>query len=88
MSRVDQAGRAERRLVAMANDIADYFASAPDRATAVDGIVTHMRRYWVPRMRERICAHLAAGGAGLSDLARSAVAQLGAADAPARPGDP
>ena len=65
-------------LVKMANDISDYFASEPDRAIGIDGIATHIRRYWDPRMRKQIFAHLAAGGAGLSDLARAAVQQLSA----------
>ena len=69
-------------LVKMANDIGDYFASEPDRATAVAAIATHIRRYWDPRMRRQIVAHLAAGGAGLGDLARDAVGQI-AADQPA-----
>ena len=62
----------------MANDIGDYFASGPDRAMAVAAIALHIRRYWDPRMRRQIVAHLAAGGAGLGDLARDAVGQLAA----------
>jgi formate dehydrogenase subunit delta len=63
-------------LVRMANDIAAFFASEPDRALAVDAVATHLRRYWAPRMRRQIRAHLDAGGAGLVDLARDAVAKL------------
>lgn len=65
-------------LVKMANDIADYFASEPDRAAAVAGIATHLRRFWEPRMRTRIVAHLDAGGDGLGDLARAGVQALAA----------
>ena len=65
-------------LVQMANDIAAFFAAEPDHDSAVNGIATHLRRYWEPRMRRQICAHLAAGGAGLSELARHAIAQLAA----------
>lgn len=65
-------------LVKMANDIADYFASEPDRAAAVDGVATHIRRYWEPRMRRQIYAHVDAGGDGLGDLAAAAVRQLAA----------
>ena len=68
-------------LVKMANDIGDYFISEPDRAVAVTAIATHIRRYWDPRMRRQIVAHLSVGGVGLDDLARDAVAQL-AADEP------
>lgn len=63
-------------LVRMANDISDYFASEPDRASAVNGVATHIRSYWDPRMRKQIFAHVAAGGEGLGDLARAAVQQL------------
>lgn len=63
-------------LVRMVNDIGDFFASEPDRATAIAGIANHVRRYWEPRMRRQIYAHLDAGGEGLADLARAAVQQL------------
>lgn len=65
-------------LVRMANDIAAFFASEPDRTVAAESIATHLRRYWAPRMRRQIRAHLDAGGEGLSDLARDAVLQLDA----------
>ena len=64
------------RLVTMANDIANYFGSEPDRAAAVAGVANHLRRFWEPRMREKIIAHLDAGGAGMSELAREGVAKL------------
>lgn len=63
-------------LVKMANDIADYFASEPDRAAAISGIASHMRRFWEPRMRRRVAAHLDSGGEGLSELARAGVHEL------------
>lgn len=69
------------RLVAMANDIASYFSSDPDHAAAVAGVANHLRRFWEPRMRQKIVAHLAAGGAGLSELAREGVSKI-----PARAG--
>jgi formate dehydrogenase subunit delta len=63
-------------LVQMANDIGNFFASEADRASAVAGIANHVRRYWEPRMRKQIYAHLDAGGEGLGDLARDAIRQL------------
>ena len=63
-------------LVKMVNDISDFFVSEPDRAAAVNGVASHLRLYWEPRMRKKIEAHLDAGGEGLSDLARAAVQQL------------
>ncbi len=61
----------------MANDIARYFASEPDREEAVGGIANHLRKFWEPRMREAIITHCRdAEGEGLHDLARDAVARL------------
>jgi len=64
------------RLVRMANDIGNFFRSEPDHALAVDGVASHIRRFWDPRMRKEIIAHLEGGGDGLSDLAKEAVGQL------------
>lgn len=63
-------------LVQMANDIAAYFNSEPDRQIAVDGVCNHLKKFWDPRMRRQIAAHLQDGGEGLSDLARAAVARV------------
>jgi formate dehydrogenase subunit delta len=64
------------RLVAMANDIANFFDSEPDKKLAAEGVRFHISRYWEPRMRREILAHLETGGAGLSPTARDAVALL------------
>ena len=64
------------RLVQMANDIGHFFAAEPLRADAVAGIAGHIQRFWDPRMRRKIIAHLVAGGAGLEDLSREAIATL------------
>ncbi|WP_374369490.1 formate dehydrogenase subunit delta [Dongia sp.] len=63
------------RLVSMANQIADFFQSYPE-AEAVEGIATHIKKFWDPRMRQGIFAHLAAGGAGLKPLTLKALQQL------------
>lgn len=63
-------------LVKMANDIGDYFATEPDHAAAIASVAMHIRSYWEPRMRKQIFAHLDAGGAGLSGLARAAIQRL------------
>ena len=52
------------RLVAMANDIAAFFDSESDKAIAADGVRSHLVRFWDPRMRREIIAHLEGGGAG------------------------
>jgi formate dehydrogenase subunit delta len=64
------------RLVAMANDIANFFDSEPDKKVAAESVRFHISRFWEPRMRREILAHLAKGGAGLSPTARDAVALL------------
>lgn len=67
------------RLIAMANDIANFFHSEPDHAAAVEGVRNHLQRFWDPRMRRKILVHFNEhGGEGLSELARAAVAKLGA----------
>lgn len=75
-------------LVKMANEIGAFFASEPDPEEAANAVAGHLRRFWDPRMRAQIVAHQATGGAGLSDLARKAVAKLAADASPAgaRPG--
>ncbi len=65
-------------LVKMANDISHFFQSDPDHASAVRGMVDHLRRFWDPRMRKAIIAHCRAGGEGLTDLANEAVKKLAA----------
>jgi len=64
------------RLVDMVNDIANFWASEPDHATGVAGVASHLKRFWEPRMRKQIIAHLDSGGHGLSDLAREGVQEL------------
>ena len=64
------------RLVAMANDIGAFFASDPDRRAASSNVATHLQRFWDPRMRRQILAHLDAGGTGLEELPRAAVSSL------------
>lgn len=65
-------------LVAMANQIAEFFATSnTERAEAVAATAQHLRRFWEPRMRRDIIAHLVRkGGEGLSDIARDAVRTL------------
>jgi formate dehydrogenase subunit delta len=65
-----------RHLVRMANEIARFYDSEPDRAEAVNGVLEHIQRFWDPRMRREIAAHLGGGGEGLSELARAAVGRL------------
>jgi formate dehydrogenase subunit delta len=62
-------------LVHDANQISRYFASFP-REEALAGIVDHIKKFWERRMRAKIINHVAAGGAGMDELAIAAVKQL------------
>ena len=71
-------------LIAMANDIGNYFRSQP-RAEAVAGIANHLKKFWAPRMLQKLNVYLAQGNEGLDELPRAAVDSLnkGAGAAPA-----
>ena len=75
-----------QNLVHMANHIGEFFAPYPERKEAVDGVATHLRRYWEPRMRRQLYAHLDAHAAdsGLSDLVLEAARVHRAVLEPAR----
>ena len=70
------------RLVTMANQIAAFFGSEPDFDEAVTLTAGHLKRYWDPRMRREIVAHVQSGGDGLSEIARAAVATLASPPVP------
>ena len=61
----------------MANQIGKFFVTE-DRETAVAGIADHITKFWDPRMRAGIVAHLESGGEGLDPAVREAVGQLSA----------
>ena len=43
---------------------------------SVAGTADHIEKFWDPRMRSLIIAHLDAGGAGLGPIARAAIGQI------------
>lgn len=63
------------KLVYMANQIGTFF-HAQTRGNAVEGIAEHIRKFWEPRMRDQIYAHLDHGGAGLKPEVRAAIEKL------------
>ena len=63
------------KLVYMANQIGKFFVSQGE-AAAVAGIAAHIGKFWDPRMRAAIIAHLDAGGAGLDPAVRKAIETL------------
>jgi formate dehydrogenase subunit delta len=79
-------------LIKMTNEIGEFFAGTTDAQQAARDVANHLKRYWEPRMRAQMIDYYEQRqGAGLTDLARNAVALLAAAspagpaaDAPSR----
>ena len=63
-------------LIKMANEIAAFFAGESGPSQAPKDVVTHLKKYWDPRMRREMVAHYRKGGAGLSEVALAAAALL------------
>lgn len=53
-------------LVHMANRMGDFFQAMPDREEAQLGLADHIRKFWEPRMRQALLAHIESSGG--SDL--------------------
>lgn len=61
-------------LIHMANRIGQFFEAFPDKAEARSGIAQHIAKFWEPRMREELLAHIDADRAvSLLPLVREAV---------------
>jgi formate dehydrogenase subunit delta len=68
---------ASAQLMQMANDIGNFFRSEPERSVAVAGIANHMTKYWTPRMRQKLMAHVQTHGMGeLDELPQEAMKVL------------
>jgi formate dehydrogenase subunit delta len=63
------------KLVMMANQIGKFFAPQRDADPAA-AIAAHIRKFWDPRMRAAIVAHLDKGGEGLEAPVRQAILRL------------
>lgn len=63
-------------LVKMANQIEAFFKAQTNRDLAIDGVADHIKRFWDPRMRQQIKAHVDTGGEGLGEIAIEAVKRL------------
>jgi formate dehydrogenase subunit delta len=68
------------KLISMANQIGQFFVPQRQDDPAV-AIAIHIRKFWDPRMRAAIVAHLDQGGAGLDGPVREAIVRLKEADA-------
>lgn len=72
-------------LIKMANEIGEFFAGTTDAQAAARDVANHLKRYWEPRMRAQMIAYYEQRqGAGLTDLAKNAVALM-AAESKAQP---
>ena len=63
------------KLVLMANQIGTFFISQGPESAAAE-TAAHLRKFWEPRMRAAIVAHLRAGGEGLKPEVRLAIEEL------------
>jgi formate dehydrogenase subunit delta len=63
------------KLAYMANQIGKFFAHQP-HDTAVAAVELHLRRFWDPRMRDTIVAHLDDALVKLDPVVRAAVEHL------------
>ena len=66
-----------KKLVDMINQIARNTAIQGEER-AIAATADHVRKFWDPRMRAGLLAHLADGGVGLDDIARAASMKLAA----------
>ena len=58
-----------QRLIKLANNIGSFFAAEPDETKGVQGVATHLKNFWEPRMRRQIFEYLdGEEGKGLSDI--------------------
>jgi formate dehydrogenase subunit delta len=65
----------DERLIYMANQIArNLLAEGEDKAVAATA--DHIQKFWDPRMRSRIMAVFASGGAGLDEITSKALQKL------------
>lgn len=49
-------------LVTMANQIGSFYETMPDRSKAMADIAEHIKKFWEPRMRRQLLAHMDAPG--------------------------
>ncbi|WP_438751545.1 formate dehydrogenase subunit delta [Pararhizobium sp. O133] len=63
------------KLVRMANQIATFFKSQPE-AERVEGVATHINKFWEPRMRKAFFELIEQGDAGFDPIVISAAASI------------
>lgn len=61
-------------LVKMANQIGAFFDGEPDKTMATNEVVSHLKRFWAPTMRQQLIDYSRAhNGAELLPLVKNAV---------------
>lgn len=70
----------ENRIARMANQIATFFASQPEKEQ-VEGVARHINAFWEPRMRRQLFEVMRAGREELHPLVRAAAAHIRDSDA-------
>lgn len=60
------------KMITMANQIATFFETQPGDRPAL--VADHINDFWEPRMRRQLLDFADQGGAGLSPLAKEAIA--------------
>lgn len=65
----------DAKLIRMANQIATFFASQPERER-VDGVAAHINKFWEPRMRQRFLDLVEEGAPELLPLVQDAAVKI------------
>jgi len=65
----------DETLVRMANQIATFFSSQPEKEQ-LEGVVSHINRFWERRMRERLLQLSEEKKSGLHALVAQALSQI------------
>ena len=64
-------------LIKMTNEIGAFFAGTAEAPEAARAVANHLKRYWEPRMRAQMITYFEQrDGAGLTELAKTAVALM------------
>jgi formate dehydrogenase subunit delta len=64
-------------LLKMANNIGSFFEPMPDRLQATRDVVSHIQRFWEPRMQLSLLEHIKThGDEELKEIVREAFKQI------------
>ena len=64
---------ADDNLIRMANRIGEFFEAMPDHAEALEGIATHLKKFWEPRMRAKFLVLADVNAESMKPIVREAV---------------